>query len=61
MIRATLLSLITVMSFVPAARSAEDAMKKALVSIPGDALAFVCVPAIGDLDRDFQQIGRAHV
>lgn len=48
---ATLLSVLLIM---PAAVRANDAMKQALSVIPADAVAFVCVPNVKQLDTDFQ-------
>jgi len=39
----------------PHASGAEEAMKKALSLIPADAVAFICVPSVKQLDADYQQ------
>lgn len=38
-----------------ATAQARDSLKEALAAIPGDAMAFVCVPSIQALDADYQE------
>lgn len=40
---------------MPSAARADESMKEALSLIPGDAMGFICVPNLKQLDTDYQQ------
>lgn len=48
-------ALLAVGVFMPSVVQAGDRLAEALAPIPGDAVAFVCIPSIKGLDADYQQ------
>ena len=55
MIRRILPAFLVASVVIVAVARAGDGVKQALSAIPADAMGFVCVPSIKDLDRDYQQ------
>ena len=59
MIRVIVSTLLVICLSAPSAALADDVLKKALESIPADAVGFVCAPSSKIIDQDFQQTVKA--